>query len=49
MCIQLTHVQLTTFINNLQIIIQESFEHCPIVIIGDFNVDIIKDNNQPKS
>ncbi len=23
-------------------IIQESLEHCPIIIMGDFNVDILK-------
>jgi exonuclease III len=38
-----------TFLNNLQTIIQQSFEHCPIIIMGDFNVEIIKDNNQPKN
>ncbi len=24
-------------------------KHCPIIIMGDFNVDILKDNNQPKN
>jgi hypothetical protein len=37
-----------TFLNNFQIIIQHSFEHCPMIIMGDFNVDILKDNNQKK-
>jgi hypothetical protein len=37
-----------TFLNNLQTIIQQYPKHCPIIIMGDFNVDILKDNNQPK-
>jgi len=37
-----------TFLNNLQTIIQQSSKHCPIIIMGNFNVDILKDNNQPK-
>jgi hypothetical protein len=27
---------------------KQSSKHCPIIIMGDFNVEIIKDNNQPK-
>jgi hypothetical protein len=38
-----------TFLNNLQTIIQHSLEHCLIVIMGDFDVDILKDNNQEKT
>jgi hypothetical protein len=38
----------STFLNNRQIIIQQSLEHCPIIIMGDLNVDILKDNNQAK-
>jgi exonuclease III len=38
-----------TFLNNLQTIIQQSLEHYPIIIMGDFNVDILKDNNQTKN
>jgi hypothetical protein len=34
--------------NNLKTIIQQSPKHYPIIIMGDFNVDILKDNNQPK-
>jgi exonuclease III len=37
-----------TFLNNLQIIIQQFLKYCPIIIMGDFNVDILKNNNQPK-
>jgi endonuclease/exonuclease/phosphatase family metal-dependent hydrolase len=37
-----------TFLNNFQTLIQHSPEHCPIIIMGDFNVDILKDNNQTK-
>jgi exonuclease III len=33
-----------TFLNNLQTIIQQSPEHCLIVIMGDFNVNILKIN-----
>jgi len=39
---------ISTFPNNLQTIIQQSPKYCPIIIIGNFNVDILKDNNQPK-
>ncbi len=39
---------ISTFLNNLQIIIQRSPKHCPIIIMGNFNVEILKDNNQPK-
>jgi len=35
-----------TFLNNIQTIIQQSPKHCPIIIMGDFIVDILKDNNQ---
>ncbi len=38
----------STFMNNLQIIIQESLEHYRVIIMGDFNVDILKINNQQK-
>jgi endonuclease/exonuclease/phosphatase family metal-dependent hydrolase len=38
-----------TILNNLQTIIQHSPEHCPIIIMGDFNVDIkIKKTKQKK-
>ncbi len=37
---------ISTFLNNLQTIIQQYLEHCSIIIMGDFNVDILKDNNQ---
>ncbi len=36
------------FLNNLQPIIQQSVEYCPIIIMGYFNVEILKDNNQAK-
>jgi len=29
-----------TFLNNLQALIQQSHEHFPIIIMGDFNVGI---------
>jgi hypothetical protein len=38
-----------TFLHNFQTIIQQSSEHCPIIITGDFYVDILKYNNQPKN
>jgi hypothetical protein len=34
-------------LNNFQTIIQQSFKHCRANIMGDFNIDIQKDNNQP--
>jgi exonuclease III len=36
------------FLNNFQTIIQHSLKHYPIIIMGDFNVDIKKNNNQAK-
>jgi hypothetical protein len=44
MCIELIHVQISTFVKKLQTIIQHSL----IIIMGDFNVDILKDNNHWK-
>jgi hypothetical protein len=38
-----------TFLNKLQIIIQHFLEHCLIIIMGYFNVDILKDNNHGKN
>ncbi len=40
---------ISTFLNKLQTVIQQSFEHCPIIIMGDFYVDILKDNNQARN
>jgi len=40
-CVCKTHsCSISTFKNNLQTIIQHSFGHCLIIIMGDFNVDI---------
>jgi hypothetical protein len=36
-------------LNNFQTIIQQSPKHCPIIIMEEFNVDILKDNNQAKN
>jgi len=48
-CVYKTHsCSISTLLNNTQTIIQQSCEHCPIIIMGDFNVDIPKDNNQLK-
>jgi hypothetical protein len=48
-CVYKAHsCSISTFLNNLQTIIQQSHEHCLIIIMGYFNVDILKDNNQPK-
>jgi hypothetical protein len=38
----------TTFLNKLQIIIQHFRESCPIIITGDFNVDIPKEITMEK-
>jgi hypothetical protein len=47
-CVYKVHsCSIFTFLNNLQIIIHQFPKHCPIIIMGDFNVDILKDNNQP--
>ncbi len=40
---------ISTFLNNLQIIIQQSPKHCLIIIMENFNVEILKNNNQPKN
>jgi hypothetical protein len=48
-CVYRAHwCSISTFLNNLQTIIQESPEHCPVIIMLNFNVDILKDNNQLK-
>jgi len=48
-CVYKVHsCSIFTLLNNLQNIIQQPLEHCLIIIMGDFNVDILKDNNQPK-
>jgi len=39
---------ISTFLNKLQIIIQHFSKHYVIIIMGDFNVDILKDNNHGK-
>ncbi len=49
-CVYRVHsCSIFTFLKNIQTIIQQSHKHCPITIMGDFNVDILKDNNQPKN
>jgi len=49
-CVYKVHsCSIFTFLNNLQTIIQQSPKHCPIIIMGDFNVEILKDNNQAKN
>jgi hypothetical protein len=36
-CVYRVHsCSIFTFLNNFQTIIQQSFEHCPIIIMGDF-------------
>jgi hypothetical protein len=48
-CVYRAHSCLiSTFLNNFQTIIQQFFENCLIIIMGDFNVDILKESNQPK-
>ncbi len=47
-CVDIAHSHsISTFFNNFQTIIQQFIEHCLIIIMGDFNVDILKNNNQP--
>jgi hypothetical protein len=49
-CVYKAHsCSISTFLNNLKTIIQQSPEDCPINIMGDFNVDILRYNNQPKN
>jgi hypothetical protein len=48
-CVYKAHsCSISTFLNNCQTIIQQSPKHCLIITMGDFNVNILKDNNQPK-
>jgi len=48
-CVYRIHsYSISTFLHNLQTTIQQSLEHCPVIIMRDFNVDILKDNNQQK-
>ncbi len=39
---------ISTILNNLQTIIQQFLEDCLVIMMEEFNVDIIKKNNQPK-
>ncbi len=49
LCVYKIHSCLVfTFLNNLQTIIQHSTKHYLIIIMVDFNVDKLKDNNQAK-
>ncbi len=49
-CVSRAHSCLiSAFLNKLQIIIQHSLEHCLIIIMGDFHVNILKDNNHGKN
>jgi hypothetical protein len=49
-CVYKVHsCSISTLLNNIQTIIQQFLEHCPIIIMGYFNVDILKNNNQPKT
>ncbi len=49
-CVYRAHsCSISTLLNNIQTIMQQSCKHCLIIIMGDFNVDILKDNNQPKA
>jgi len=46
-CVYRVHsCSISTFLNNLETIIQKSLEHCPIIIMGDFNIDILKDKTK---
>jgi hypothetical protein len=47
-CVQDSLCLVSTFLNNLQTIIQHSLKHCLIIILGDFNVDILERNNHTK-
>jgi hypothetical protein len=49
-CVYKAHSCLVfTFLNNLQIIIQHSLKHCPIINMGNFNVDILKKKPNKKN
>jgi exonuclease III len=46
LCVYKTHSRsIFTFLKKIQNIIEHSLKHCPIIILGDFNVDILEDNN----
>jgi hypothetical protein len=45
-CVYKAHTcSISAFLRNLQTLIQKSPTHCPTIILGDFNIDILKDNN----
>jgi hypothetical protein len=49
-CVYRAHsCSIFTFLNNLQTIIQHSPKHCPIIIMKNINVDILKNNNRAKN
>ncbi len=50
-CVYRVHsCSISKFLHNLQIIIQlQPPKHCLIIIMGDFNVGILNDNNQAKN
>jgi exonuclease III len=46
-CVYRVHsCSISTFLNNLETIIRKSLQHCPIIIMGDFNIDILKDKTK---
>jgi hypothetical protein len=48
-CVYKVHSCLvSTFLNNIQTIIQHHLKHCSIITMGDFNFDILRNNNQTK-
>jgi hypothetical protein len=45
-CVYKAHTcSISAFLENLQTLIQKSPIHCSTIILGDFNIDILEDNN----
>ncbi len=48
-CVYKAHsCSISIFLNNFKTIIQQSHERCPIIIMKDVIIDILKNNNQHK-
>jgi hypothetical protein len=37
------------FLNTLEVLIQKSPNDCPLIVLGDFNIDILNVNNHKKN
>jgi endonuclease/exonuclease/phosphatase family metal-dependent hydrolase len=40
---------ISMFLNTLEVLIQKSPNDCPLIVLGDFNIDILNVNNHKKN